>query len=107
MALDEPDGKFDTVFSFGVIHHMEEWKKAVKEVSRVLKSGGEFFFEEPLRTFTRYFTKDSVFRIVATHPEGGMFGFDEFKAELKDNEVDIMNIKRFGNIAIFGVGRKR
>ena len=60
MALDEPDNKFDAVFSFGVIHHMEDWRKAIREVSRVLKSGGELF-EEPLRAFTRCFTKDSLF----------------------------------------------
>ena len=107
MALDEPDGKFDAVFSFGVIHHMEDWRKAVKEISRVLKSGGEFFFEEPLRAFTRHFTKDSLFGVVATHPVGGMFGFEEFKDELRKNNVDIINIRHFGNIAIFGVGRKR
>ena len=107
MALDEPDNKFDAVFSFGVIHHMEDWRKAIREVSRVLKSGGELFFEEPLRAFTRCFTKDSLFGVVASHPAGGMFGFDEFKDELRKNNVDIIKIKHFGSIAIFGVGRKR
>lgn len=33
----------------GIIHQREDWNKAVKEVSRVLKSGGKFFFEEPFR----------------------------------------------------------
>lgn len=107
MALDEPDNKFDAVFSFGVIHHMEDWRKAVKEISRVLKKGGELFFEEPLREFTSIFTKGSMLSIIATHPAGGMFSFDEFKDELKNNNVDIINIKHFGNIAIFGVGRKQ
>ena len=107
MALDEPDNKFDAVFSFGVIHHMEDWRKAVKEVSRVLKNGGDLFFEEPLREFTSIFTKGSMLSIIATHPAGGMFSFDEFKDELKNNNVDIISIKHFGNIAIFGVGRKR
>lgn len=47
MALDEPDQKFDAVFSFGVLHHMEDWRKAIREISRVLKSGGEFFLKNP------------------------------------------------------------
>ena len=45
--------------------------------------------------------------MIATHPTGGMFSFDEFKDELRKNNVDIISIRHFGNIAIFGVGRKR
>lgn len=103
MALDEPDDKFDAVFSFGVIHHMEDWRKAVKEVSRVLKSGGELFFEELLKTFMNNF----LISAFTAHPEGGKFDYEEFRSELKKNNVHITNIKRLGNIAIFGVGRKR
>lgn len=102
MALNEPDSKFDAVFSFGVLHHMEDWKKAVKEVSRVLKSGGEFFFEEPFRPFL-----DNFFvKTFTKHPEGGKFDYEEFKEELLRNDIGITNTKRFGNIAIFGVGKK-
>lgn len=45
MALEEANKTFDAVFSFGVLHHMEDWRKAVKEISRVLKKGGEFFLK--------------------------------------------------------------
>jgi ubiquinone/menaquinone biosynthesis C-methylase UbiE len=103
MALNEPDGKFDAVFSFGVIHHMEDWKKAVKEVSRVLKSGGAFFFEEPLRPLMG----SILTKIFAPHPRGGEFDYEEFKNELKLYGVEIVSIKRPGNLAIFGVGRKQ
>ena len=103
MALDEPDGKFDAVFSFGVIHHMEDWKKAVKEVSRVLKSGGEFFFEEPFRPFMR----NVLTRIFAPHPRGGEFDFDELKHELEVNGIAIIKERRLGRIGIMGVGRKK
>jgi ubiquinone/menaquinone biosynthesis C-methylase UbiE len=103
MALDEPDGKFDAVFSFGVIHHMEDWKKAVKEVSRVLKRGGEFFFEEPFRPFMR----NALTRIFAPHPRGGEFDFSELKQELEKNGIAIMKERRLCNIGIIGVGRKR
>lgn len=102
MALDEPDETFDAVFSFGVLHHMEEWRKAVREISRVLKRGGEFFFEEPFRPFLR----NVLVRTFTDHPRGGEFDFEEFKDELMQNNIDIINMKRIKDIAIFCVGRK-
>lgn len=102
MALDEPDEKFDAVFSFGVLHHMEDWRIAVKEISRVLKNGGEFFFEEPFRPFLRNF----LVKTLTDHPRGGEFDFEEFKNELKKNNIDMVNMKRIKDIAIFCVGRK-
>lgn len=39
--LDFPDGCFDCVYSWGVLHHSPDTPKAVEEVHRVLKRGGE------------------------------------------------------------------
>ena len=40
-SLDFPDSTFDVVYSFGVLHHIPEAGKAVAEIHRVLKPGGE------------------------------------------------------------------
>lgn len=45
-AIEEPDGAFDAVFDFAIIHHIPNWKDAVSEIARVLKAEGLFFFEE-------------------------------------------------------------
>lgn len=39
--LGFPDNSFDTVYSWGVIHHNPDTPKAVHEILRVLKPGGE------------------------------------------------------------------
>ena len=36
--------KFDIVYSALVVHHLKDWDKMFKEVSRVLKKGGYFIF---------------------------------------------------------------
>ena len=102
MAIDEPDGIFDAVYSFGVLHHMEDWRRAIKEVSRVLKPGGEFFFEEPLRPFLRNF----LVKFLTEHPAGGEFELNEISEEFRKNNMEIKKLKRFNNIAIAGMARK-
>lgn len=42
--LDFPDAEFDFVWSWGVIHHSEHTEQIIREVSRVLKPGGQFRF---------------------------------------------------------------
>jgi ubiquinone/menaquinone biosynthesis C-methylase UbiE len=39
-ALDYPDGYFDVVYSWGVLHHSPSISRAVSEVVRVLRPGG-------------------------------------------------------------------
>ena len=40
--LDFPDGEFDFVWSWGVIHHSADTEGIIRNVFRVLKPGGEF-----------------------------------------------------------------
>ena len=39
--LDFPDGCFDRVYSWGVLHHSPDTPRCIAEVNRVLKPGGE------------------------------------------------------------------
>jgi SAM-dependent methyltransferase len=47
-ALPFPEGAFDAVFSFGVMHHIPKggWRSVVSEASRVVKKGGVFVFTD-------------------------------------------------------------
>jgi len=38
------DNDFDVVLSFGVMHHISNWLDALKEISRVLRTGGYFVY---------------------------------------------------------------
>lgn len=51
-VLDMPfeDESFDMVFSNGVLHHTEDWKKGISEQLRVMRSGGwgwQYLIENP------------------------------------------------------------
>jgi len=66
------DGEFDAVFEAGVVHHVPQWREALKEMGRVLRPGGLLLFAEPSRgRLTR-----GIYRFLP-HDPGSMFSAQE------------------------------
>ncbi len=104
-ALDlagEPAGGYDAVFAFGVIHHTEDWRKALREISRVLKPGGEYFFDELLKGFL----ESPPIRATTAHPAGGMFTGDEFTAYLSSIGLKPVKQWRWDGVWLMGSAMK-
>ena len=75
-----PAEKFDAVFIFGILHHVPEWRTALKEINRVLKSGGIFLVEEPEEKTLD--NEERYFRI--SHPRESRFDWPEFIESLEE-----------------------
>ena len=41
------DGEFDAALELGMLHHIPDWRAALRETARVLKPGGVLYFAEP------------------------------------------------------------
>ncbi len=94
----EPDGTYDAVFAFGVIHHAEDWRKAIREICRVLKPGGEYFFDELLKGFLQ----SPPVRAATRHPEGGMFTAEEFTGHLSRTGFRVADRWKWDGIWLLG-----
>jgi len=69
------DQSVDVIVDFGILHHIPEWQKVLKECNRVLKAGGEFYIEEPdIRTIDLW---DKLFHW--GHPGDAIFSFKSFE----------------------------
>jgi ubiquinone/menaquinone biosynthesis C-methylase UbiE len=102
--LPFPDASFDAVFDFGILHHVPLWQAGVAELSRVLKPGGTFFFEEVTRAALNRWT----YRTFLKHPTENRFSEAEFLEELTRARLHPnANIHRvlFGDIFI-GVAKR-
>jgi ubiquinone/menaquinone biosynthesis C-methylase UbiE len=74
-----PDGEFDAVFEVGVIHHVPQWRAALREIGRVLRPGGVFFFVEVSRG---RLTRGLYFFV--PHDKESMFSPDELVQALAE-----------------------
>ena len=76
-SLAFPDATFDLVVDFGILHHVPNWRDALAEVHRTLKSGGEFLFEDlSLETWER--GVGVPFKKILDHPYEEMFRMQDF-----------------------------
>jgi ubiquinone/menaquinone biosynthesis C-methylase UbiE len=77
-SLPYPDGCMDAVFNFGIVHHLEDWRKGLREIHRVLKPDGCFYFEEIYPDLYA----NAVLRHLLRHPREDRFRGPEFRGEL-------------------------
>jgi len=81
-----PDGAYDAVFDFGIIHHVPEWRRAVREVARVLKPGGKLYAEEMFRRVIG----SRLARTFTRHPEADRFDGDGFAVEVERQGLRVL-----------------
>ena len=102
--IDAPENSYEAVFDFGIIHHIPLWQNAVKEVARVLKPGGKFYFEE----VTQKGLDRWLYRTFLKHPTENRFSADDFVGELEKNGIEVgknFTSWLFDDLVI-GVGKK-
>lgn len=77
------DKSFDAVFNMSILHTLANWKKAVKEIHRVLKPGGKLILRDlSIETFT-YPVLGLLLRQVLENPYEHMFDQKEFLSYLR------------------------
>jgi ubiquinone/menaquinone biosynthesis C-methylase UbiE len=102
VTLPFDDLTIDAVFGFGVLHHIPDWQGALKEIVRVLKAGGIYFFEELYPTLYQNF----ITRHLLLHPAENRFQSDEFKKAIADSGLIIGNHLENRYLEILGYATK-
>jgi ubiquinone/menaquinone biosynthesis C-methylase UbiE len=100
--LPYPDACMDAVFNFGIIHHLEDWEKGIREIARVLVQGGLFYFEEIYPPLYANF----LFRRLVAHPTENRFHGKQFRAALSVQGLHLLPGYKENRFAILGVAIK-
>lgn len=92
----------DAAFNFGIIHHLEDWRQGIRELARVLKTGGSFFFEE---IFPPLYANCIMKRLVL-HPTENRFHGPEFKQALEESGLELQPGFKESRFGLVGVALK-
>lgn len=97
-AIPAASATYDAVFDFGIIHHVTEWRLALREVHRVLKPGGRFYAEEILASFIGH----PIARRLLDHPKTDRFDAPTFGAALQETGLTLHTSEQlWGAVAWF------
>ena len=94
---------WDAVFGFGILHHMTDWRGAIREIARVLKTDGRYFIEELYPTLYQNF----ITKHILLHPKEDRFLSHDLKKALKTVGLPLHNALELKKAGIFGVAIKK
>lgn len=100
--ISAPDCAFDAVVDYGILHHVPRWQQALKEIARVLKPGGVFYFEDILKGVT----SSRLAQVVFDHPQVTQFGGGQFKAGLEAAGLRVVAWRQVQELGVMGQARK-
>lgn len=100
-AIEVEDRSFDAVFDFAIIHHVPNWQDAIREIRRILKPGGRFFFQE----VTRHALSKWSYQTFMEHPTENRFSGQEFADELVHQGFRLIGkvVEKHGGDFVYGV----
>ncbi len=101
-CLPFPDNCMDAAFNFGIIHHLEDWRKGISELGRVLKNNGAFYFEE---IFPPLYA-NCIMKHLVLHPTENRFHGPEFKQALAAAGLALQPGYKESRFGIVGVAVK-
>ena len=101
-ALPFAGQTMDAVFGFGVLHHIPDWQGALREIVRVLKNGGIFFFEELYPSLYQ----NCITRHILLHPTENRFRSHDLKNEMIEAGLVIERYIENKYLEILGYAKK-
>ena len=99
LRLPYKDEALDAVFAFGVLHHVPDWRAALGEIARVLKTGGTYFLEEIYPSLYQNF----ITKHILLHPRENRFLSQDLKEAMKGAQLHLESHLEIEKIGILGV----
>jgi len=96
------DATFDMVFSFGILHHVIDWRSSLNEIGRVMKKEGLYIMEELYPSLYQNF----ITKRILLHPTKDRFYGDDLKEAMEQAGLPIIKSLESRYLGILGVAQK-